>query len=87
MFSQRGAWCCHTFPHDPLKHLELTTRLVINRMYENQKLLYIVPLIRPTIVVCINSISLMTMECFICVNMVIVHIDISEFVMSGVLVK
>jgi hypothetical protein len=31
--------------------------IIINRMYENQKLLYIVPLSKYTIVVCISSIS------------------------------
>ena len=31
--------------------------IIINRMYENQKLLYTVPLIKYTIVVCISSIS------------------------------
>jgi len=44
-----------------------------------------VPLIRHTIVVCINSISPIAIGCFICVNinLVIVLIDISNFVMSG----
>jgi len=31
--------------------------IIMNRIYENQNLLYIAPLIRHTIVVCINSIS------------------------------
>jgi hypothetical protein len=31
--------------------------MIINRMYENQNLLYIVPQIRHTIVVCISSIN------------------------------
>jgi len=31
--------------------------MIMNRRYENQKLLYIVPLIRHTIIVCISSIS------------------------------
>jgi len=54
-------------------------------MYENPNLLYIVPLIRHTIVVCTNSISPMVIGCFICVkiNIVIILIDISNFVMSG----
>jgi len=54
-------------------------------MYENQNLLYIVPLIRHTIVVCTNSISPMAIGCFSCVkiNLVIIHIDISNFVISG----
>ena len=59
--------------------------IIINRMYENQNLLYIVPLIRHTIVVWINNIRPMASGCFICVNinLVIVLIDISNFVMSG----
>jgi hypothetical protein len=54
-------------------------------MYENQNLLYIVPLIRHTIVVCISSISPMAIGCFICVdiNLVIILIDVSSFVISG----
>jgi hypothetical protein len=57
----------------------------MNRMYENQKLLYIVPLIRHTMVVCISSISSMAMGCFICVNinLVIVLIVINSFFISG----
>jgi hypothetical protein len=42
--------------------------MIMNRMYENQNLLYIVPLMRHTIVVCIKSISPMAIGCFICVN-------------------
>jgi hypothetical protein len=40
---------------------------------------------RHTTAVCINSISPMAMGCFICVNinLVIVLVDISNFVMSG----
>lgn len=59
--------------------------MIMNRMYENQNLLYIVPLIRHTIVVWINNIRPMAIGCFICVNisLVIVLIDISSFVMSG----
>jgi hypothetical protein len=59
--------------------------MIMNRIYENQNLLYIVPLIRHTIVVCINSISPIAMGCFICVdiNLVIILIDISSFVISG----
>ena len=57
----------------------------MNRIYENQILLYIVLLIRHTIVVCINSINPIAKGCFICVNnnLVIVLIDISNFDMSG----
>jgi len=40
----------------------------MNRIYENQNLLYIFPLIRHIIVVCINSINPMATGCFICVN-------------------
>jgi len=59
--------------------------IIMNRIYENQNLLYIVPLIRHTIVVCINSISPIAIGCFICVNinLVVVLIDISNFVMPG----
>lgn len=59
--------------------------MIMNRMYENQNLLYIVPLMRHTIVVWISNISPIAMGCFICVNisLVIVLIDISSFVMSG----
>lgn len=59
--------------------------MIMNRTYENQKLLYIVPLIRHTMIVCISSINPMAMGCFICVNinLVIVLIDINSFVMSG----
>jgi hypothetical protein len=59
--------------------------MIKNRMYENQNLLYIVPLIRHTSVVWISSMSPMASGCFICVNinLVIVLIDISSFVMSG----
>jgi len=59
--------------------------MIINRMYENQKLLYMVPLIKQIMIVCISSIRPMAMGCFICVNisLVIVLIDINSFVMSG----
>ena len=54
-------------------------------MYENQNLLYIIPLMRHTNVVRISSVSPMAIGCFICVNinLVIVLIDISYFVISG----
>ena len=64
--------------------------MIMNKMYENQNLLYIVPLMRHTIVVWISGINPMAIECFICVNinLVIVLIDISSFVMSeGILFK
>jgi len=59
--------------------------IIINRMYENQKLLYIVHLIKHTMLVCISSISPMAIGCFICVNisLVIVLMDINSFVISG----
>jgi hypothetical protein len=59
--------------------------MIMIRIYENQNLLYIVPLIRHTIVVCISSISPIALGCFICVdiNLVIILIDISSFVISG----
>jgi hypothetical protein len=59
--------------------------MIMNRMYENQNLLYIVPLIRQIIVVCSSSIRPMARGCFICVNIIPVSVlrDISSFVMSG----
>ena len=59
--------------------------MITNRMYENQNHLYIVPLTRHTTVVCISNISPIAIGCFICVNinLVIVLIDTSNFVMSG----
>jgi hypothetical protein len=59
--------------------------MIMNKMYENQKLLYIVPLIKHTMVVCINSISPTAIGCFICVNISLVKvlIDINSFVISG----
>ena len=59
--------------------------MIMNRTYVNQNLLYIVPLIRHTIVVCVISISPVAKGCLICVNInvVIVLKDISNFVMSG----
>ena len=59
--------------------------MTMNRIYENQNILYIVHLIAHTIVVCINSISPIAKGGLICViiNLVIVLNDISNFVMSG----
>jgi hypothetical protein len=59
--------------------------MIINKMYENQKVLYIVPLIKQIVIVCISSIRPIAIGCFICVNvsLVIVLIDINSFVMSG----
>ena len=39
--------------------------MIMNRMYENQNLLYIVPLMKHTIFVCISNISPMALGCFI----------------------
>ena len=44
--------------------------MIMNRMYENQNLLYIIPLIRHIIVVWISSIRPMASGCFICVNVI-----------------
>jgi len=41
--------------------------MIVNRMYENQNLLYIFVLMKHSIVVCINSISPIAIGCFICV--------------------
>jgi hypothetical protein len=50
--------------------------IIMNKMYENQNLLYIVPLIRHTIVVWISSISLMATGWFICVNTSLVSVSV-----------
>ena len=59
--------------------------MIMNRMYKTQDLLYIVPLIRHNVAVCINSMSPVATGRFICVNIcpVIVLNDISNFVTSG----
>jgi hypothetical protein len=46
--------------------------IIMNKKYENQNLLYIVPMMRHTIVVCISSISPMAIGCFMCVNISLV---------------
>jgi hypothetical protein len=64
--------------------------MIMNGIYEDQNLLYIVPLMRHTIVVCISSISPIAMGCFIYVNinLVVILIDMSNFIMSeGILFK
>jgi hypothetical protein len=48
--------------------------MIMNRIYENQNLLYIFPLIRYTIVVCINSISPIATGCFISLNINFVNL-------------
>ena len=63
--------------------------MIMNRMYENQKLLCIVPLLKHTLTLCISSISPMAMGCFICVN---INLDIlivinSSFISGGILFK
>jgi hypothetical protein len=50
----------------------------MNRMYENQNLLYIVPLIRHTMVVCISSINPIAIGCFIYVDISLVIILIEN---------
>jgi hypothetical protein len=59
--------------------------MIMNRMYENQNLLYIVPLMRQTIVVWVSSIIPIARGCFICVNISLVNVlnDIINFVISG----
>jgi hypothetical protein len=58
--------------------------MIMNRIYENQNLLYIAPLIRHTIVVGISSINPIAIGCFICVDIsLIILIGISSFVISG----
>jgi hypothetical protein len=54
-------------------------------MYENQKLLFTVPLMKQILVVSISSISPMAVGCFICVNinLLFVLIEINSFVISG----
>ena len=42
--------------------------MVMYRMYENQNLLYIIPLIKHTIVISISIIIPMYVGCFICVE-------------------
>lgn len=65
--------------------------MIMNRMYENQNLLYIIPLIRHIIVVWINNIRPMASGCFICVNVILVItlVDISVFIIisGGILFK
>jgi archaellum component FlaF (FlaF/FlaG flagellin family) len=64
--------------------------MIINRIFGHQNLLYIVPLIKHSIVVWISSISPMARGCFICVNISLVNVlnDMSNFVISrGILFK
>jgi hypothetical protein len=41
--------------------------IIMNRIYENQNLLYIFALIKQTIVVCISSVNPLAIGCFVCV--------------------
>ena len=63
--------------------------MIMNRIYKNQNHLYIVPTMRHTIVVCISSVSPVTVGCFICVNinLVIVFTEISNVMSAGILFK
>ena len=68
-----------------IKSTSIPPIMIMNKMYENQNLLYIVPLIRHTIVVCISNSIPIAIGCFICVNIILVRVlrDISRFIMSG----
>ena len=69
-------------------YINITT--IRNRIYENQNLLFIIPLISHIIVVCISNIIAMASGCFNCVNVNLVNIlvDKSAFIMSrGILCK
>ena len=59
--------------------------MIINKMYENQNLLHIFPLIRHTIVVCVSNSIPIAIGCFICVDIILVRVlkNISKFSMSG----
>jgi len=60
--------------------------MIMNRMYENQKLLCIVPLLKHTLTLCISSISPMAMGCFICVNInLVLRGTISIICMTNIL--
>jgi len=61
-----------------INNTNIPSIMIMNRVYENQNLQYIFPLIRHTTIFCISSISPMATGCFICVNinLVIVFIDI-----------
>jgi hypothetical protein len=63
-----------------IKSTNIPPIMIINKIYENQKLLYIVPLIRHTIVVCISNNIPIAIGCFICVNIILVRFlkDISS---------
>jgi hypothetical protein len=48
-----------------INYTSIPPTMIMNRMYENQNLMYIILLIRHIIVVWINTISNMTSGCFI----------------------
>lgn len=48
--------------------------MIMNRMYENQNLLYMVPLIIHVIMVCRSNIIPIASGCFICVDIILVII-------------
>ena len=64
---------------------DIPPTMIMDRIYENQNLLYSIPLIRHIIVVWSSSINPMASGSFICVNVILVNIlvDISAFIMSG----
>ena len=68
-----------------MKSTSIPPIIIMNRIYENQNLLYIVPLIRHTIVVCISSNIPIAIGCLICVNIILVRVlrDISRLIISG----
>jgi len=73
-----------------IKSTNISPVIIMNKIYENQNLLYIVLLIRHTIVVGISNIIPIAIGCFICVNISLVRVlkDISRFIMSeGILFK
>lgn len=61
--------------------------MIMNRMYENQNLLYIIPLTKHVSTVCTSSIIPIAKGCFICVNinLVIILVDRSAFMSGGIL--
>jgi hypothetical protein len=61
--------------------------MIMNRMYENQNLLYIVPLTRHVSTVWTSNIIPIARGCFICVNisLVIIPADSSVLMSGGIL--
>jgi hypothetical protein len=59
--------------------------MIMNRIYENQNLFYIIPLIQKIITVRKNNIVRMVRGCFVCVNISIVVIlaDINSLMSGG----